>query len=149
LGTVRPQRIIPADAAFRQAPGLAAVAIIKQNAAGLNFNPTIGTARTVGQTYQSQILEVEGYTRFVVYASATVGASFTLNVQMIDPNDAVTVLTAIPTGTAMGAPGVITPFPFGVNNAPTNLPFLLISLQWNCTANASISFHSALECSNP
>jgi hypothetical protein len=92
---------------------------------------------------------VTGYTRFGIYASSSVGASFTLNVLMIDPVDGVTTMTAIPTGTAMGGAGTITLFPFGTTIAATNAPFLLIQLQWVCTVNATMTYCSALECSNP
>jgi hypothetical protein len=49
----------------------------------------------------------------------------------------------------MGGAGTITLFPFGTTIAATNAPFLLIQLQWVCTVNATMTYCSALECSNP
>lgn len=131
---IRPQRIMPADAAIVNGQAFNATGVVKANADGLNIPVpvTIGA----GLDAASEVLDVSGYKKFAIVARANVGGgAIRLNIAIISPDDANTVLTQINTGQVTAGAATFTNLVFGEMLAVTNFPMYLIVLAFvNTTA---------------
>jgi len=146
---IRPQRITPSDSALVSSQQFAAIAQVKQNAAGLNLG-TVPIVLGVGNSVTSPVIDISGYVRGAIYVSNSAGPNAChLNVHIVDPTDGSTVLTQINTGQLTGAATVITPLLFGTNIAVTNMPFYLIKVQLVGDIAGNLTFISSLLLSNP